>query len=455
MIQRGSYLIVDTILHNGKIFVNDNVVEAGIAINDEKIYRIAKTPNLPKASEKINLNGKLIIPGLIDVHVHLRDEGKAYKEDFSTGTMAAAAGGITTVLDMPNNRPVTMNIYALKERMQLALGQILVNVGFYSAFPENFAEIPFLVKEGIIGFKLFLNTQIGGIDVESYEALQEAFQTLSRMDVPIAVHAEDKSIIEEKRQKLQKMGRNDFQTYLEAHPAKAEEKAVQRVIKLVEETEAQVHFCHVSLEKSLKNIIKAKQKGFLVTCEVTPHHLLLSAEELKKYGAFAITTPCLRREKDVEALWRGIKAGWVDVLASDHAPHSIREKNVSSIWEIKPGIPGIETLLPLMLNQVNRGRLTLGELVKLTSENPAKIFRLNLRGLLKEGFYADLTIIDLKAEHYIDASKFYSKAKYSPFDGWKIHGKPVKTFVNGELVIEDGEIMTDSATGKLVRREIH
>jgi len=445
-------LTVDTVLYNGKIFVNGKLLEAGIAINEEKIYRIAKTPNLPQASRKMNLDGKIVIPGLIDVHVHLRDEGKAYKEDFHTGTLAAAAGGVTTVLDMPNNRPITMDIYTLKERMRLTRGRIFVNVGFYSAFPENSMEIPLLVKEGVIGFKLFLNAQIGGINVENDETLLEMLQTLSRAGVPLAVHAEDKRLIEKKKEELQKMGRHDFQAYIEAHPPKAEEKAVKRMVELTKKTDAQVHFCHVSSEKGLEVVRKAKNDGLLVTCEVTPHHLLLSAEDLEEYGAFAVTTPSLRTKQNVEALWKGLKNGWVDILASDHAPHSIKEKTANSIWKIKPGISGIETFLPLMLNEVNSGRLTLEELVKLTSENPAKVFQLKFRGLLKEGFYADLTIIDIHAEYRIDASKFYSKAKYSPFNGWRIKGKPIKTFVNGELVMEDGEITAKPHTGKLVRR---
>ena len=443
-------MIVDTVLHNGKIFFNGRFVKAGIAINEEKIFRIAKTPNLPQASKRINLDGRMVVPGLIDVHVHLRDEGKAYKEDFYSGTMAAAAGGVTTVLDMPNNEPVTMSAFALKERMRLTRGQIFVNVGFYSAFPQSLSEIPSIIKEGAVGFKLFLNTQIGGIDIGSDEALFKAFQVLSRTGVVVAVHAEDRDLIEEG--KLQMKNRRDFQAFLGVYSSKAEEKAVKRVVKLAEQTEAHVHFCHISSEKGLKAVRQAKERGLLVTCEATPHHLLLTEKDLEKYKGLAVTTPSLKTRHDVEALWQGLKAGWIDILASDHAPHAIREKT-TSIWDVKPGISGVETLLPLMLNEVYHGRLTMRELVQMTSENPAKIFRLKLRGLLKEGFYADLTVIDPYEKHCIDASKFHSKAKYSPFDGWKIQGKPVKTFVNGELVMESGEIVTKPSKGKIVRRE--
>jgi len=445
-------LIVDTLLYNGKVFVDGELIKAGIAINDEKIFRIAKTPNLPEASKRINLKGNVVIPGLVDVHVHLRDEGKAYKEDFYTGTMAAAAGGVTTVLDMPNNEPVTMSGYALEERISLTRGQIFVNVGFYSALPQSYAEIRDILEKGALAFKLFLNKQIGGVDIDSDEALLETFHILSRAGAPVAVHAEDRRLIEEKKRKLQRSGRNDFKAFYEVHSSKAEENAVKRMIRLTEQSEVQTHFCHLSSKKGLNHVKKAKEKGLFVTCEVTPHHLFLSSADLEKYGGFAVVTPSLKTRRDVEALWHALKAGWIDIIASDHAPHTLREKTADSVWDVKPGIAGIETLLPLMLNEVNRGRLTLAELVRLTSENPAKIFRINLRGLLKEGFYADLTVVDMKKTHQIDASKFYSKAKFSPFDGWKLRGKPVKTFVNGELVMEDGEIVAKPATGKLVRR---
>jgi dihydroorotase (multifunctional complex type) len=188
-----------------------------------------------------------------------------------------------------------------------------------------------------------------------------------------------------------------------------------------------------------------------VSCEVTPHHLLLSSQQLKKVGFFGLTNPPLRSESDTRSLWRNLQAGNIDIIASDHAPHTLKEKEEKTVWNVAPGIAGLETLLPLMLTQVNAGRLSLPRLIQATSAKPAKIFGLYMRGELKKGNFADFTVVDLKREWEIDASKFCSKAKFSPFDGWKVKGKPVKTFVNGKLIMDEGEIVANPGDGTVIR----
>ena len=237
---------VDTVLHNAKVYTDRGLIEAGIAIDHDHIVRIAKTRNLPKASRQIDLKGKLALPGLIDSHVHLRDQQLAYKEDFTSGTTAAAAGGITTVIDMPNNQPVTMSADTLKKRMQLAKPRILVNVAFNSAFPTRTQEIPNIVKAGAVGFKLYLSQQIGGINPDDDTALLKAFEAVGQTRVPIAVHAEDRSMIEQEQKNLMRQGRNDLEAFLEAHKPEAEEKATERITQMSEKSGANVHICHVS-----------------------------------------------------------------------------------------------------------------------------------------------------------------------------------------------------------------
>jgi dihydroorotase len=189
-----------------------------------------------------------------------------------------------------------------------------------------------------------------------------------------------------------------------------------------------------------------------VTCEVTPNHLLLSSVDFERRGALLAMMPPLRSSENVEALWQGVTDGSVDILGSDHAPHTLEEKSARSIWDVKVGVPGLETTLPLMLTMVRKGRLTLAALVRLLAEKPAEIFNLKGRGSLKKGAKADLAMIDLKAKFTIDASKFHSKAKFSPFDGWEVQGKPVKTFINGCLIMEDGEIVAKPGSGGVLRR---
>jgi dihydroorotase len=447
-------LPVDTVLNNAKVCIRGTIVEAGIAIDEGKTVKIAKDTNLPPASTKINLKGHIILPGIIDCHVHLRDQQLAYKENFFTGTAAAAAGGVTLVVDMPNNKPVTMDSVSLKERMKLAEKQVLINVAFNSAFPKRLEEIAEVVKAGAVGFKVYLSNRIGGIDVDDDELLVAAFREVATKGAPVAVHAEDRKILEDRRRELETAGRNDTDAYLKAHPPEAEAQSIQRVIRLVKESGVQVHFCHLSSALGLNAVLMAKKTGLPVTCEVTPHNLFLSSEQYTRSGTIALTDPPLRAREDVSALWSALKCGFIDVIASDHAPHTFEEKNVNSAWEAKPGIPGLETTLSLLLTRVNEGRLSLVELVRLTAEEPARIFHLSKRGPLEEGNWADFVVVDMKREHKIDSSLFFSKAKYSPFDGMQVKGKPLKTFVNGKLVMDEGEIVSDSGTGQTVRNSL-
>jgi dihydroorotase len=434
-------LSVDVVLYNAKAYLQGNIVEAGLAIQEGKIVKIAKRTNLPHASTKVNLNGHIMLPGVIDSHVHLRDQQLAYKETFFTGTAAAAAGGVTLVIDMPNNRPVTLDSSSLKKRMKLAEKKVVVNVGFFSAFPERLEEIAEVVKAGAVGFKLYLSKKIGGIDTEDDEVLLEAFREVAANGVPVAVHAEDHQILEEQRKEMEKMGRIDAEAYVEVHSPEAELKSIQRVIKLVKKSGVRVHFCHVSSALGLKAILIAKREGLPVTCEVTPHNLLLSSKQYGRSGFFALTDPPLRTREDVSALWGALEGGFIDVIASDHAPHAIEEKVGGSVWDVRPGVPGLETTLSLLLTRVNEGCLSFERLVGVTAIDPARIFRFSGRGSLGEGNWADVVVVDMKREFVIDSSGFFSKAKYSPFDGVRVRGKVVKTFVNGALVMDEGEIV--------------
>jgi len=445
-------LPVDTVLINAKVYTSRGLIEAGIAIDHDRIVRIAKKTNLPRASQQIDLKENLALPGIIDSHVHLRDQQLAYTEDFTSGTSAAAAGGITTVIDMPNNQPTTMSAETLQERMQLAKPRILVNVAFNSAFPTRTHEIPDIVKAGAVGFKLYLSQQIGGIDPDDNKALLKAFEEVRQTKVPIAVHAEDRPMIEQGQSNLMRQGRNDLEAFLEAHQPEAEEKATKGITQMSQKSGVNLHICHVSSERAMKAVLKARKLNRHITCEVTPHHLLLTSKDLKKQGNTALEVPPLRKPSDVAHLWRSLQKGLVDTIASDHAPHALEEKDAEKIWDVKTGIVGLETMLPLLLTQVNKGRLTIQQLVQLTCETPAKIYGLNNRGSLREGAIADITVVDLKKEHRIDASKFHSKAKYSPFNGWKTKGMPVKTFVNGQLVMDRGEIVAESGYGRVVLR---
>lgn len=444
-------MAVDLVLHSAKVFVDEDVVEGGVGIEGGKIVEVAKDSNLPSGVAEVDLKGCLILPGLIDVHVHLRGQMQAYKEDFLTGTTAAVAGGITTVLDMPNNQPVTMDPSSLRKRAQAAAPNILANVGFFSAFPKSEEEVDEVAAAGATAFKLYLNNQIGGVDIDDDKALVHAFKRTSAVGIPVAVHAEDKNTIDTLGAAERELGHNDVEAYLKTHSPEVEAKAIERTLALVGKSNAQIHFCHVSSEKSVTMINNAREKGLQVSCEITPHHLLLASKELKQKGTIMLTDPPVRQRHIADKLWNALHNGHIDLIASDHAPHLVTEKQAESVWDVKPGIPGLETLLPLLLTKVNDRQLTIAELVKLTSEKPAEIFRLPLEGHVKEGYNANLTIVDLHKRGIIEAAKFNSKAKYSPFDGWRVHGMPVKTIVNGQVVMDEGEIVGASGAGRVLR----
>ncbi len=446
-------MIADLILSNAKAYIDNEIVDCSLAINRGKIFKIAKEANMPKAEIKIDLKNLLVLPGLIDVHVHLRDEGKSYKEDFYSGTAAAAAGGITTVLDMPNNEPVTMSVEALRRRMRIAERKILVNVGFYSEFPKNMKEAEEIIREGAVAFKLFMGEQIGGLNIDDDHALLEAFEIVSSLKVLVAVHAEDKITLKKVENELKRNNCSDVEAFLKAHSENIEVTAVKRLLKIAEQTKVHVHFCHISTENGLKAIIDGKKSGIKITCETTPHHLFLSVDDLRRIGTLALTTPPIREKHHITALWNGIKNSWIDILASDHAPHTLGEKKAKSVWDVKVGVPGLETTLPLLLTKVKHGRLSITDVVRLIVEKPAEVFGLKGIGCLKEGNSADLIVVDLDRKHKIDASKFHSKAKYSPFNGLSLEGKPVKTFVGGRLIMDDGEIVGEAGSGEIIRRE--
>lgn len=446
-------MIVDSVLTNAKAYLHGQIVDCSLAIEEGKIFKIGKETQMPSADQKTNLKNLLVLPGLIDEHVHLRDEGRAYKEDFQTGTAAAAAGGFTTVLDMPNNEPVTMSTQTLIHRMGIASRKILVNVGFYSEFPKNLSEAKDIVDQGAVGFKLFMGCQIGGLNIDDDESLQDGFKEVAKLSVPVAIHAEDKALLATNEEKLKQGKKTSTAAFQMAHSEEVELRAIERLLKLSTSIDVRLHFCHISTEKGLNAISEAKKSERKVTCEVTPNHLLLSTAELQRYGQMLIMAPPIRDKSHVEALWKGLEARTVDTLGSDHAPHALSEKSASSIWEVKVGVPGLETTLSLILTQVRKNRLSINQVVQLLAEKPAEIYGLKDRGYLEQGLNADLTVVDFNNKFKIDASKFESKAKYSPYDGWEVAGKAVKTFINGLLVFDEGQIVAKAGTASIVRRD--
>jgi len=378
---------------------------------------------------------------MIDAHVHLRDMQLAYKEDFTTGTAAAAVGGFTTVLDMPNSVPPTDSPQHLIERQRKAATKIRVNVGFHAAATSETKTIVGLAQAGAFSLKLYMPRPIAKFDISDDSEIRQLMMGCKRSRLPVTVHAEDLGT------STRSPPSDSFQELARARPRSLETRAVERIIRIQGMTGSRVHFCHLTLASSLEKIRACPPR---ITSEATPHHLLLSSRALRNLGWSAWMVPPLRSEVERRMLLAAAKTGHCDIVASDHAPHSIREKKRRPENSL-PGVPGLETTLPLMLTLVSKGILDLSRLIKLLAENPAKIFSLESKAKLRPGYDGDLVLVDMKKKSRIDSGSFQSKAKYSPFDGFRTTGAVVSTIVGGTLVHSNGEMVANRGCGSILR----
>jgi dihydroorotase len=435
---------VDLVIRNGKIVTPQSVHEGDdIAIENGIVVAIDKQGSFPEANEDIDVKGKYILPGIIDVHVHFREPGYTYKEDFETGTSAAAAGGVTTVLDMPNNIPFCSTVEAFQEKLGIIKSKAYVDYGLIAAVVgETVEEIPKLAEAGVNVFKIFMGATVGGVPAPDDGGMIRTFQLVSETGLRIGVHAENNPIMDYFTEKLKAEGRTDPLAHVEARPNVAEAEAIQRAILFAAETGCKLHIYHMSSKDGVQLLKAAKERGVDVSAETCPHYLLLDSSYMKKVGSILKMNPPVRSAENGEALWKGLSDGTVEVIATDHSPHTLEEKTNDNIWEAIPGFTGVETSVPLMLTQVNKGRLSLNAYVKLASENPARLFNLYPRkGTIQIGTDADFTIVDMERKGALSSEKLHSKTKVTPFDGWKVKGVPIYTIVRGKVVMKEGEIV--------------
>ena len=415
---------MDLVLKNCRLA--DEVGEHFIKVDDGKITGISKTPL--EAAETIDIEGNYVLPGFIDPHIHFRDPGLTQKEDFKTGSMAAANGGFATVIDMPNTLPKTNTYRALEEKIKIAKSKSVVNFELQVGH-SNLDEMKKMMKLNPISVKVFM-------DLESDESLEKIFHDLSILKETtsynglVATHCEKKSIVESETERLKQNGENPAIDYTYARPTKSEDESVKQAIKLARANDLRLHICHLSSSKSL-SIAKSASKSMPISWEFTPHHLLLDNSAYNIYGTFIKTNPPLRPEED------SVRIGNLDeesIIGTDHAPHTLEDKTKGT-WASSPGIPNLETVVPLLLTEVNNGNLDFKLIPKIFSENAAKVYGLNSKGKIEIGYDADFTVIDLKREGKFDISEFKTKAEYSPFDGWEYKGLPIMTIVNGKVVM--------------------
>jgi dihydroorotase len=434
----------DLAVLGGSVIYRGEIVKLDILIRDGRIVKIGREVS-PLECKKIDASGKLVLPGVIDSHVHMREPGSPEKEDFGSGTTAAAAGGVTVVLDMPNNQPPVDSATRLTEKAKLVEPKAAVDFGLLVVLHDgNVKEVPAMVKAGAVGLKGYLGPTTGELPPPSDSAIYESLVALRGTGTPIAFHAEDAFLVNHFTDSVRKEGRTDPTAHADARPVACEAVAISKVAGLARRSGGKAHVVHVTTEAGLALVEEEKRRGTKMTCETCPHYLSLTREDMAVKGPSLKVNPPLRALNDLEALWRGVGAGVVDTLASDHAPHLVAEKRRANVWEVPSGLIGVETLVPVMLDFVNRGSLTIQRFVEMTSLNPARIYNLcSTKGRMAEGFDGDLTVVDMSEEYVIKAEELHSKNKITPFEGRAVKGRVKYTVVRG-AVVYDGEAVNPS-----------
>lgn len=442
---------------NGKIVTSEEVFDGFVVVKNGKISQVGNGLYEGKL-ETVDVKGKYILPGLIDAHVHFRTPGMTQKEDWMTGSKAALAGGVTTVLDMPNTNPPTTDRETLELKRGLVRKEALVNYGFFlGATKTNFEEIKDI--EGVAGVKVYMGSSTGNLLVDDFKTLEALMKDsgASKNGKILALHAENETCIREGLRAHE--GEQDPAVHSKIRAPECAAQAVAAALDLVVKFRAPVHFCHVSTRAELDLIRKFKKEqpgkvAKLVSVEVTPHHLFLSDRDYETYGNLVKVNPPLRSQDDVEAMWEGIADYTADMVATDHAPHLLEEKQLPYA-QAPSGVPGVQTMLPLLLNAVNQGKfgknheIALRRVVELCAQNPARRFGIQNKGEIIEGFDADLTVVDLNLKERVCHKFLWTKPDWSPFHGWHLTGWPVMTFVNGELMYEWRETF-----GRMPGREV-
>ena len=424
------------IIKNGSCYINGKLQKTDVALSGNKIKKIGKIE--VNNSEVIDAADKIVLPGIIDTQVHFREPGSTDREDLESGSRAAVLGGITSLFEMPNTNPPTSNLVEFNKKLNLAKNRMHCNYAFYfGATPENINQLSELKGlKGCCGVKLFAGSSTGKLLVAKEDDIEKV---ISNSDRVVSIHSEDEEILNIRKKFIIE---NDVHSHPEWRNAESAISSTRRVVKIAERYNKQIHVLHVTTKEEIDFLAMHKKN---VTFEITPQHLTLYAPDCyDKLGTFAQMNPPIRKKEHHDRLWIAIKNSIVDVLGSDHAPHSKEDKNKK--YPTSPaGMPGVQTILPIMLNHINNGLLNLDQLIKLMCENPCKIFGIKNKGYIKEGFDADLTIIDINKKQTIKNEMMASKCGWTPFHDMTVKGFPVVTIINGKTIMSNGKVIAEGS----------
>ena len=423
------------IIKNGSCYIDGKLTKTDIGLSGNKIQKIGKIEL--NSSKVYDATDKVVLPGIIDTQVHFREPGSTDAEDLESGSRAAVLGGVTSLFEMPNTNPPTSNLVEFDKKLQAAKNRMHSNYAFYfGATPDNTDQLARLKDvEGCCGVKLFAGSSTGNLLVDKEADIEKVISSSDRV---VSIHSEDEDIIKLRKKFIRK---GDVHSHPEWRNVECAMSSTRRVVKIAERYNKKIHVLHVTTKDEVDFLAMHKKN---VTFETTPQHLTLYAPDCyEKLGTYAQMNPPLRTKEHYDRLWVAIKNNIVDVLGSDHAPH-LKENKDKEYPNTPSGMPGVQTIFPVMLDHVNNGKLTLQQLINLMCENPCRIFGIKNKGYIKEGFDADLTITDMNKEVTIKNEMIASKCGWTPFNNHKVKGFPVGTVVNGHLVMSDGKVILES-----------
>ena len=423
------------IIKNGSCYIDGKLTKTDIGLSGNKIKKIGKIEL--NSSKVYDATDKVVLPGIIDTQVHFREPGSTDAEDLESGSRAAVLGGVTALFEMPNTNPPTSNLVEFDKKLQAAKNRMHSNYAFYfGATPNNTDQLAQLKDvEGCCGVKLFAGSSTGNLLVDKEADIEKVISSSDRI---VSIHSEDEDIIKLRKKFIKK---GDVHSHAEWRNVEVAMSSTRRVVKIAERYNKKIHVLHVTTREEVDFLAMHKKN---VTFETTPQHLTMYAPDCyDKLGTYAQMNPPLRTKEHYDRLWLAIKNNIVDVLGSDHAPH-LKENKDKEYPNTPSGMPGVQTIFPVMLDHVNNGKLSLQQLINLMCENPCKIFGIKNKGYIKEGFDADLTIADMNKEVTIKNEMIASKCGWTPFNNYKVKGFPVGTIVNGHLVMSDGKVVVES-----------
>jgi dihydroorotase len=426
------------IIKNGHCYIDGKLIQTDLGISANKIKKIGQiSPKGINKSKIIDASNLKIIPGIIDTQVHFREPGSTDSEDLESGSRAAVLGGVTSLFEMPNTNPPTANLAEFEKKLRAAKNRMHTNYAFYfGATPSNTDQLAKLKNvKGCCGVKLFAGSSTGNLLVDKESDIEKVISSSDRI---VSIHSEDEDIIRLRKKFIRK---GDVHSHPEWRNVECAMSSTRRVVKIAERFNKKIHVLHVTTKEEVDFLAMHKKN---VTFETTPQHLTLFAPDCyDNLGTYAQMNPPLRGKEHYDRLWTAIKNNVVDVLGSDHAPHLKANKN-KEYPNTPSGMPGVQTIFPVMIDHVNNGKLTLSQLINLMCENPCRIFGIKNKGFIKEGFDADLTMVDMNKEVIIKNDMIASKCGWTPFHGHKVKGFPVGTIVNGVLVMSNGKILVES-----------